>query len=279
MKHTHDRTFFDSLNPISCYWAGFIAADGHIAHYGGITLGLARKDKGQLEKLKKAIQHTSKVRDIITQNGYEASQLSMYGAYECQKSLNDIYHITTAKSLTLQPPNIEREVDVRHFIRGYMDGDGSISYSGSGHNNHWTFSILGTEKMLEWIKIPIMLNVPDIGNPSVLPDRNIFQLIYGGEQVKRILDWIYKDSTSEIRLDRKYLKYLEVCEFYKNPRQYGSRYRGVAFFKRTSKWISEIKQNGQRFHLGYFKTEKEAALAYNQKAKELGLLDRCYEVV
>jgi hypothetical protein len=280
MKHTHDRTFFDSLNSLSCYWAGFIAADGYIyPPNGGIRIALSEKDKKHVGLFKQIIQSTNPVRCFDTSNGYRCAQIDVYGAYECQEALNKIYHITRAKSLTLRPPNLQNEDDIRHFIRGYMDGDGSISYSGSGHNNHWTLSFISTKEMLEWIKLQIKMHVPDIGNPSVSPDRNVFQLIFGGEQVKRILDWLYKDSISEIRLERKYIKYLEVCEFYKNPRQYGSKYKGVALFKRTGKWISEIKQNGQRFHLGYFKTEKEAALAYNQKAKELGLLDRCYEVV
>lgn len=29
------------------------------------------------------------------------------------------------------------------------------------------------------------------------------------------LDWIYKDSSNELRLERKYLRYLQVCEYYR----------------------------------------------------------------
>lgn len=48
-----------------------------------------------------------------------------------------------------------------------------------------------------------------------------------------------------------------------------SRYKGVSLFKRTGKYAAYIKKDGKRTHLGYFLTEKEAALAYNNKAKEL----------
>jgi hypothetical protein len=48
--------------------------------------------------------------------------------------------------------------------------------------------------------------------------------------------------------------------------------------KRVSKWTAEIKNQGQRYYLGYFDKEKDAALAYNSKAKELSLLERCYNV-
>lgn len=49
-----------------------------------------------------------------------------------------------------------------------------------------------------------------------------------------------------------------------------SKYKGVCWDKQCGKWRAEIVFNSKRFHLGrYFKTEKEAALVYNEKAKEL----------
>lgn len=48
-----------------------------------------------------------------------------------------------------------------------------------------------------------------------------------------------------------------------------SRYKGVSFCKKTSKWKVGIKHKGVSYHLGYFESEDEAALVYNVKAKEL----------
>ncbi len=142
-KHTHDRTFFDTLNKVSCYWAGFIAADGYIyPPNGGIRIGLSEKDKQQVELFKRTIKSSSPVRCFDTSNGYRCAQIDIYGAYECQKSLAEKFNVTQAKSLTLMPPNITNQTHIRHFIRGYMDGDGSISYSGTGYNNHWKLSFV-----------------------------------------------------------------------------------------------------------------------------------------
>ena len=46
-----------------------------------------------------------------------------------------------------------------------------------------------------------------------------------------------------------------------------SGYRGVS--RRGRRWLSRIIYNRQHFSLGCFNTKEEAALAYNEKAKEL----------
>jgi hypothetical protein len=46
-----------------------------------------------------------------------------------------------------------------------------------------------------------------------------------------------------------------------------SKYKGVTF--NYKKWVAQITYKGKTFNLGRFKTEEEAASAYNEKAKEL----------
>ena len=48
-----------------------------------------------------------------------------------------------------------------------------------------------------------------------------------------------------------------------------SIYKGVWYSKEKKKWVADIKKNYIKHRLGYFKTEKDAALAYNKKALEL----------
>jgi len=57
--------------------------------------------------------------------------------------------------------------------------------------------------------------------------------------------------------------------FRKNIEAHTSQYIGVGWNKSTNKWRSRIQINGKSIHLGSFKIEKDAGLAYITKLKEL----------
>ncbi len=48
-----------------------------------------------------------------------------------------------------------------------------------------------------------------------------------------------------------------------------SKFKGVSWYKITKRWTARITLNRKLIYLGYFKKEKDAAKAYNNKAKEL----------
>lgn len=61
----------------------------------------------------------------------------------------------------------------------------------------------------------------------------------------------------------------------KTTKPTASKYKGVSYMQPYSKktlanpWVAKICKDYQRMHIGSFATEEEAALAYNEKAKEL----------
>lgn len=48
-----------------------------------------------------------------------------------------------------------------------------------------------------------------------------------------------------------------------------SQYRGVSWKKRNSKWCAQVSVNGKYKHIGLFNSERAAALAYAQAAKNI----------
>ena len=68
---------------------------------------------------------------------------------------------------------------------------------------------------------------------------------------------------------------LRFCDFSQNqqnkkPQRGGtSKLKGVMWCKAKNKWRSMIQLNGEKYHLGRFNTEIEAAKVYDAKAKEL----------
>lgn len=55
----------------------------------------------------------------------------------------------------------------------------------------------------------------------------------------------------------------------KQKRQTSSIYKGVRLHHYSKKWEVRIKKDGVRYHLGSFESELDAAMAYNNAAKNL----------
>lgn len=55
----------------------------------------------------------------------------------------------------------------------------------------------------------------------------------------------------------------------KNKKNFKGKYKGVYFDKKNSKWMAQITKDYHCFYIGSFLNENEAAIAYNDRAKEL----------
>jgi hypothetical protein len=54
-----------------------------------------------------------------------------------------------------------------------------------------------------------------------------------------------------------------------SERQLTSSFRGVCWYKRTQRWVVQIKIRGVRVHIGYYKDEVEAAKTYERVVKKV----------
>lgn len=136
-RYSINKEYFKIPTVQNCYWAGFIASDGNISN-NRLSIGLAHKDKDLLDNFCKDLSYTNNIKV------YKDRVLLSVNCKEIVDDLKSIFNIIPAKSKVLQPPFIKNEDFIASFIKGVIDGDGSIE------NNRLT--IYGTKELLEWVK-------------------------------------------------------------------------------------------------------------------------------
>ena len=80
----------------------------------------------------------------------------------------------------------------------------------------------------------------------------------------------HKDQ-NPLNNQRSNLRICTVQQNNQNRRKYlqgSSKYKGVSWHKTEGKWQAQIRVNSKAKHLGLFKNEIDAAIAYNKIAKE-----------
>lgn len=125
------------------------------------------------------------------------------------KILNN-YGCTPKKSLTLQFPNenIFKSKDlIKHFIRGYWDGDGCLTYK---RVDYPSISCISTVAFLNQVQNYFNTNKTLYNNSKINDITKVLK--YNGQEAFNIIKHLYKDS--KIYLTRKYNKYLEYCRLY-----------------------------------------------------------------
>ena len=209
-KYCYNENYFEKIdNEHKAYWLGFLYADGSITHKykrHSVSLDLCEKDKTHLEKFKYDLGADNPIRigEIKLENKvFKRVRFAVFGSKIC----NDLIDkgCFQNKSLILKFPTEEQVPEhlVRHFIRGYIDGDGSIMLS--TNKKIGRMSIVGTEEFLQTLIKKMKWRENKMGRDGLA-----YNINYTGTYVKDYLDYIYKDST--IYLDRKYNKYLEICQ-------------------------------------------------------------------
>lgn len=195
------------------YWLGFIFADGYIeTNENRFGLDLQAQDVGHLHDFNLFMQcnnnnviYHPKITNKKIFHGYRW----IINNKHLWNTLND-YGCTPKKSLTLKFPNenIFKSKDlIRHFIRGYWDGDGCICFTIKTK----IISVLGTENMLN--NILKFLPIRNTKNLYANHESNITKILqFEGKYAFEILQYLYENST--IYLNRKYNKYLEFCRLF-----------------------------------------------------------------
>ena len=136
-KYFINKDYFNQVdNEWKAYWLGFLYADGwNTPQRCQIGVNLALKDKGHLERFLLSLQsdypiHITKPKELIIRgnktNSYGEARLMISNKTisEDLDRLGCVFHKTSC--LIFPNENIVPKYLMRHFIRGFFDGDGWV---------------------------------------------------------------------------------------------------------------------------------------------------------
>lgn len=215
-KYFHNFDFFENIdNEEKAYWLGFMFADGYIQdhsnRYGEDSFGIALADdsKDIIEKFKISINATNPILHESKPNGQAQSRLHCCS----QKTVNDLISHGCKKQKTkiLQPPvGVPSEL-IPHFIRGFFDGDGSLTRHQNKNCNHisYTVNFTTTYEMAKWLQETLKMGGIFKDSRS---DITWYYTLGGNQQALKFCHYIYDNAS--IWMNRKYERYKELLNKY-----------------------------------------------------------------
>jgi hypothetical protein len=226
----HD--YFDIINTeTKAYLLGFFIADGYLDNKR-VRIQNSIDDLEIIELFRKELTPDTTICYTNKQTGAKFRKI------QCATGLTSVHMIKTFKEkydiVSNKTQNSEFKFDFntipkefhRDFIRGYFDGDGSVSF----HSNN--FNTI-------FFNFSFVFNSLNFTNQIANIFENLFQIkpiVYKTEgktstwfalrfdykrrrafKIKEIYDYLYKDST--IYLNRKKIKFEQYIEYRANPRR------------------------------------------------------------
>ncbi len=207
-KHTVNENFFDELDEVKWYLLGLIYTDGNIAWnpakgYQSLTITAAEKDKDHLEKIRNLLQSSKPLLYAATTKSY---RLIVNNKKICQRLM--VLGVTPKKSLTITFPNFLDDKYLPHFLRGIVDGDGSIYYCKRKRSSYFAIKIAsGSPDFIIGIRDRIKDASGIYANIQKRVGTNVYLMEYSCTKGKKLANYIYKDKN--LYLNRKYKIYKE----------------------------------------------------------------------
>lgn len=219
IKYSLNKTYFDKINTEEkAYFLGFLYADG-CNTMNSVKIQVSETDKDILLKLRNRINSNCKIlpcKPSIVKNGNKSYiskksyVLWLNSRYLCNKLLERGCMPRKTFKLIFPKSRILPKKLIRHFIRGYFDGDGSMCADKNKKGSK--FYLIGRKAFCLEIKsilekyLKIELTFKKYGKQK-------YWTIHCGSipNIKKILDYLYLDA--KIYLNRKYKKYKYFVKF------------------------------------------------------------------
>lgn len=216
--HLKDGLFNSVDTEMEAYFLGFFFADGCISHINEFKIEISERDEILLKIFSDFLFEKCKANPIKRINRPNSKLVSLTFSDEklCKRfaELGCIPQKTYNSSFNERLSSELSNDMFRHFVRGYLDGDGCI-YVSQNNPKLSCVSLYGTVEFLESLnnRIGYIINNSNfkLFKKSKSTNNSGYELNCRKAATKKLfLNWIYNDAT--VFLERKHAKYIQAIE-------------------------------------------------------------------
>ena len=195
LSYSINENSFAYDNKNTAYWLGVMYSDGYISKTGKYTnyfgLTINEKDLEWLEQFKHFLQYNGKIIRFTSNTTFKKGTKVARLLIGNNKIVSDLEKWGVIEKKTFKLKELPSTSFLDDFIRGYIDGDGSLN------KKYPNIIICGTKDLLlsiaNYFKIPY----------SIYSDKSIFALHYNTKESTYLEKRLYKNA--EYALQRKFL--------------------------------------------------------------------------
>lgn len=194
LGYTLNENIFHNIDtPEKAYWLGVMYSDGYISkqqytNYFGISV--AKKDEEWIEKFKTFLDYNGNIHQYKITQGYKVGADYVRLLIGNNQIVSDLEKLGVVEHKTKFINKLPQINYLDDFIRGYIDGDGSL------RKDYPCFQISGNKPFL--LEIANYLQV----DYRLYKDKSIYSLKYNVKQSEYLEKRLYKNAI--VYLSRKY---------------------------------------------------------------------------
>ena len=212
-KYSINTNFFKQWSDNMAYVFGYLYADGCIME-SRYRIKFSSNDQDLLINIRNILQSDYPILPYLRK---DRRFPNFYIGVDSKKMYLDLQNLglTPQKSKSMKLPYIPQEY-IPHFLRGYLDGDGSIYYDKPTplsnirlNTSFWCGSYAFLDELGRSISEFLEIKHQRVISWS---KRNAYYIRYSTKDSLKFLEYIYQNSVPETRLERKFRKYKNYIE-------------------------------------------------------------------
>lgn len=194
---------FKINDEITAYFLGFLQTDGTLDHKR-VSIEIGTKDISILYAFEKKFggKVTTRIRNTNFSNNHSCSCWRL-GSVAFVKQMNALGIPCGKKSNIISPIEMPKEFE-RHYIRGLIDGDGSLSITSTGRP--CLGFVTDSDKMKKYISKWLLKHGNVLTNVNRNKRDNIYSITVTGNKAQKLIEILYQDCS--VYLPRK----LEIAQ-------------------------------------------------------------------